>query len=297
MVNSSDPFNRTAGPPIGPALIVGIISVLSALVVGGVLFFSSSYTYLIFFSVMIAAFVVGGAIVLGLRFTKLRSVRLVIFLAMLGGLLMYGTYRYLEYADFVSFAREDLYLDDPRMDDTRADKFINSFFKEETGYDGILGFWLWQAQEGMEITSTSRYSRTTSSSTLSKELTIGYWVLEILIAIGIPTGLAVSRAKQPFCEETGKWLEFETVKGRIPYKSMEFFDEAVARRDFNTIGSLLEDSRMWRASLQIQIGRCTEQSPDGILRVTRLEGRNTRVVYEDILTRDEFSNLLASAPQ
>lgn len=293
---SSDPFNKGKGFPVGNAVIATIITVLGAIVVGALLQLSAIYvTYLIIGSVVIAALLIGVIVMWTVRLFKIRHIGLAVFLAMLGGLLMYGTYRYIEYGTFMHYEREYIYEVEPRMDDARANKLISSWLIEETGYDGPIGFFLWQADQGLEISSTR--STRSSSTTLNKELTLGYWGLEILLALVLPVMMVLERVKHPFCEETGTWMSFNTVNGRIAYNSIASFDEAVSRRDFASIGQLLETSKMWRANLKIDLGRCTEHSPDGIIRVTRLEGRATRVVYEDIITRDEFNTILSNAPQ
>lgn len=179
--------------------VLGVILLLLFAVVGGVgvgvvLLLSSRVVYLIFASVMIAAVVGGWMVALAARLGKVRVAGVAFLFGLLTGVLIYGTYRYGQYLDERQIAREQILAEAPSLKPDEVEQLIDEVLVEETGYSGFVGMTLLDAEAGMTVVPTRGSS--SAELTLNKELTIGYWAMEILI-MTLGTGFAaMSRSKQ-----------------------------------------------------------------------------------------------------
>lgn len=273
-----------------PLLIIGTL--ISGIGVGVLLFYSAKVVYLIFASIIIAAALAGLVLMLFVKVGKVRAGRVALVFGALAGLLTYGTYWYLDYSDVRELFRQDIYREEPKADPVLVEQAIDDFFREETGSDGIVGYALLAANEGMTITRASS-SSDTGGFTLSRELTMGYWVLEILIALGVPAGIVLGQTNQPFCEETNRWLTF-TKLGHVPKDSFDTFLDALQAGDFRQAGSYMQ-AKQTRGlpRLTIHGGRCHEQSPEGRIKITaQHRGRNnTQEIFNRVVPAGDYEAL------
>ena len=281
--------------PLLGAIMLILATVVGGFAVGGLLYFSSLYLYLICFSVAIAGAIGGGLLWLVVRVTKVRDSFIVGAMALALGLLSYGTYRYLEYNAFRTEVRQVIYEEEPNADPVLVENYIDEVLVEETGQSGLLGFLAIQAEEGLSMNFRSRYSSSSSSGipiSLSPPLTVVYWIVEILIISLVGMGTAAGAVNHPFCEETNNWLKFEKLSGRIPSESIEAFAEALSREDYGTAASLLENRRMMsQPFLTIEVGRCHDKSPEARLKITRQSGRNSDVIIDGMISAADYHAL------
>lgn len=287
--------SRSKLPIFGLILLV-IMSVGGGIAVGALLGFTARFVYLIFASIIIAAALGGWVLMLAVRVGKVRSGAAVVLFGVIMGALIYGTYRYVEYMDFREAVRQEIYAEEPSADPQLVEEFIDiDFLKAETGSEGFMGFTALQAEEGMTVTRTSDTSDS-GGITLSKELTIGYWVLEILIALGVGTGIALGQTNQPFCESTNKWLKYQKM-GQVPKEAIDSFMSAVQQGDFGQAGTYLQSKNpKGLPKLIVESGRCDDQSPDGRIKVTahRPGRNNTQEMLNTTISAEQFNNLQRS---
>lgn len=278
--------------------ISGIIIAFLCLIIVGIgggilLFLSSKITYLIFLSPLIAALVVGAIMGQALKIGKVRDGLAAAIMAGVMGVLAYGTYRYAEYLDFVQVFHDETVADYGELtveEHAELDVFINEMLVADTGQSGFIGFVLMQGQQGMTVEST-RVGR--SPTTWSKEMTLLYWGAEILGFLLIPAGMALGTTSEPFCEDTGNWMEFKkigTVAGNYSGEFLNLLNQ----------GAFLDAARVMRhnngsgnGSLTIRVGRCHSESPEAMIRIKQQNGRNEKEILKQTITPEQYNDLIS----
>ncbi len=298
-IRSSSPViveEKTKLPFLGAIGLI-LVTAIGGFLIGGGLYLSSLEFYAIIASVAIAGGLGGGLMWLVIKATKVRDTFIVGILAFVFSLLAYGTYRYLEYDGFRSDFRQAIYEEEPNADPVLVEEYIDEILVEETGQPGLLGFLIIQAQEGLSMTFSSRYSSRDSGVplTLSPALTVIYWFFEILIMTVAAAFIADNAAAHPFCDDTNHWLKFEKLKGRVPRESIEAFGNALSREDYAAAAGLLEKRRfISQPFLVVEVGRCHEKSADALLKITRQQGRSSKVIVNDPIPADAYKALVST---
>lgn len=289
---------RSKLPFLGTILLL-LTALAGGVAAGGLLYFSSLYAYVVIGSVGLAGGLCGLLMIGVIKVGKVRDGVVVAFLGLMMGLLAYSTFRYLEYLAFRQDVRQMIYQEEPSADAQLVEAYIDDVLVQETGRPGLIGFWIYEAQQGLSLTMRSRYSSSNSGIpiSLSPQLTVIYWIVEILITGGVAAVLAADAAGKPFCEETNRWLKFEKLRGHVPKESFPAFSEALENEDFATIASLLEERRsMSHPRLLIEVGRCHQKSQQALLRITREDGRNTEVIMNSSVPNFVYEELTRHAP-
>lgn len=280
-----------SGGSAGGAILLLIASVVGGLAVGALLFLTSKLLYLIIASIAIAGALAGLILSLIFQWAKIRNVALAWIFGILIGLIMYGTFRYAEYLDFVQETRR---LADEEagvgvVSDDDLNTFIDEFLLEETGSSGLIGFFRLQAKEGMTIQRTSA-SASSDGITLNQELTVAYWIIEVLIAVGVPIGMAARQAKQYFCEQSNTWLKMRGI-GVVLKNEQDNFLKLLQSGYFADAGRLIQAKGRSNPLMTVEVGRCDEYAADGFIRVTRQVGNNRKVMVDTKVSRDAFNAL------
>lgn len=275
-------------------LILGTMA--GGLAVGALLFATSLVTYLIFASPVIAAALGGAVLIAVVRVGKVRNPRVVIVFGLLIGALLYGTYRYLEFLYIVyDYAGQNNGLNEsPSV--SGFVQVVVDVVKQGGALDTFVKFIQAEADQGITITSSSNYGSSSldEGTPLSTPVTIGYWVLEILLCLGIPAGMAYNAAKAPFCEDANHWLRYKDI-GRVERKTMNDFVQALQARNYQQAAPHLANKRFIRSPyLRVQMARCDEQSEEIYLKIIRIAGRQQRVLGNYTLTPSQYNDLRAT---
>ncbi|MBZ0288170.1 MAG: hypothetical protein K8I30_11195 [Anaerolineae bacterium] len=277
--------------PIAGLLLLIIGTLIGGVGVGLLLFLTSKFVYLIFASIILTGALAGAVLIAAVQVGKVRSGAAAIFFGIITGALLYGTYRYVEYLDVRQLFRDEIYAEDPKAASEDVEALIDEFLESETGSSGFVGLVRLDAKEGMTISRVS--SSSDMGTPLSTELTVGYWVLEILIALGIPAGMALGATNRQFCEDTNRWFIYRRL-GQVKQESMDAFMSAIQQGDFRLAGSLLvEKGRTPMPYLMVEAGRCSDQAREGRLRVTvyRPGRNNTQQIVNTTIPAADYTAL------
>lgn len=302
---SSSPTMMASVSPIaqeskGGINLLGILLLLITAIVGGVavgagLHFSGRFVYLIFASVFLAALLAGFFMKTAVRIGKVRNQLVVIVFSILMGLVAYGSLRYGDYLWFQEEVRSSVRETDPRATNDEIDTFTDIILQDETGATGFEGFIRLEAQEGLSISSSRNYTSTNDEGlVLSEPITIGYWIIEILIMIGVPLMAGLSQTKEIFCDSNNDWLHFVTV-GSVSQADWSNFLQALQVSDFQTARTFIAvNGDFKRPYLNVEKGDCGAEQPTGILRVTSMStdrrGRaDNQKILEMTLARSTYN--------
>jgi len=275
------------GLPI--ALIIGAIG---AVAIGAALFYSGKLIYLIFVSVIIAAALVGTVAVIAMSIGKVRNNILAFLLGAIIGIGAYGAYRVIEYLDFIQETKNEVHKEDPTAKDADIEVFINYQLRLETGDDGFIGFTKYMAQEGFSVTRATSSSSSSSGLDIKDGLAWGYWGLEVLImAFGGGLG-AISKSKQPYCREEGRWLKYQP-QAQVPREYADAFMMAFKNGDLRGAAQYLQpiDRNAPLPKLYIELGRCNDQVPDGVVKITALRPQVKNKSNDQVLFDGEVGNV------
>jgi hypothetical protein len=250
------------GLPI--ALIIGAIG---AVAIGVALFYSGKVIYLIFVSVILAAALAGSVAVIAVAVGKIRNNLVAFILGALIGLTMYGTYRVAEYLDFLQVSKDEIRAGDSSYSDADMDRVIEFVLRSETGDAGFIGFTKYMAQEGFSVTRA-----TSSSSTgidIKDGLAWGYWGLEVLIVVFTGGLMAITKSKMPYCTEESRWLKYK-ISGEVIQPNLDYFMGAFKNNDLRAAAQMLQpmNNKSPLPKLLLEVGRCNDQTPDGIVKIT-----------------------------
>jgi hypothetical protein len=295
-VSYEHPSGRAAQKTTSTAPVAGVLLLLVFAVVGGVgagvlLFFSSTFIYLIFFSPILAAGLAGLIVDQGVRFGKIRDSFTAVLFGLLIGFLLYGTFRYAEYIDFRREVREEILQIQPGADFDWIDSFIDDGLRQDTGYSAFPGYVVMTAREGMSLTLRSRSTRQELDFTIGEGLTVIYWGVEILIMLIVPAGMANRGANQPFCEGENTWLKFKKI-GYVPGILAESFIGSLRAGDFYTAGSYIENKGVKVPRLDVEAGRCGDHAPTAQLRVLVNKGNDREAIIVANISATEYNSLI-----
>ena len=298
------------------ALIIGAIGGVAT---GVALFFSGKLVYLILVSAIFAGVIAGGFAVLAVKLGKIRNGLLGFLLGILIGAIAYSAYWGAEYVnailDYGNFARDEIRnamgVSQSPETDKQVEEFLDSILEQETGstgfiglmkaFDlelndltnniGIIGYVSFQAQEGFSISRVGRGS-SSSEAPIKDGLAWGYYGLElVIIAIGSAL-MASGSARQAFCTEQNRWLKLKPV-AQVLDPAINPFMQAFQNGDLRAAAQYIQpvDARSPLPKLHIEVGRCSEQSIDGSLKITFITRNNKNQNTEKVLFNGEISQI------
>lgn len=256
------------------AVVVGVL-------IGALLFMSSKLIYLICLSPIIAAGIGGWIMMQAIKLGKVRHGLVTLLFGLALGGVAYGTFRYGEYLDFRTATREAILSENVNIDSSNVDFVLDAILEEETGSPGFFGFVTLQARSGMTLTNR-RAATGGDGIVVNQQLTIAYWVLEIILMLAIAGVLASSQAGEPFCEDTNQWLKMREI-GQVSKEYMEEFLQLLQAEDFRSAGRLIEHGKVKSKSLlKVEAGHCHDQAPEARLRIKAYMTSGSRSREEDV---------------
>ncbi len=298
------------------ALIVGAIGGVAT---GVALFFSGKLVYLILVSAIFTGIIAGGFAMLAVKLGKIRNGLLGFLLGILVGAIAYEAYwgaeyvnAIIEYGDFArDQIREAMGVSQSPETDQQVEEFLDGILEQETGstgfiglmkaFDielndltnnvGIIGYVSFQAQEGFSISRVG--SGSSSSQTPIKDgLAWGYFGIELLIMCIGSALLGSWSARQAFCTEQNRWLTLKPV-AQVLEPAINPFMQAFQNGDLRAAAQYIQpvNARSPLPKLHIEIGRCSEQSIDGSLKITFITRSNKNQTIEKVLFNGEISQI------
>jgi hypothetical protein len=290
----NDPFSGDGhGLPFTGILLGLVVALVGGAAVGVALFFSSTITYLICISPLIAGGAAGALLSGAMHIGRVRDGMAAVLFGLLMGAALYGGYRYTEYWDFRNDVADVAREEEPSATDEEISIGIDLILEEETGSTGFIGFTKYSAKQGMSITWNSRYSSNDGAdTTFGERETVIYWVVELLLVMAVPIGMALNRTDHPYCHDVDNWLKFEDL-GRVSREDMDAFLRAYENRDYFNARNLLTQNRKLKPALKVEVGRCGPQSGTAMARLTvvQKDSRNNKVLTVEKVPVQAYSDL------
>jgi hypothetical protein len=290
------PVARSKVPILGLILLI-LFSVVIGIAIGALVAAIRVYAhfYLVLAFPIFMGALAGGAISAVAKVGKVRSGAVAIFFGLLAGIIMYGTYRYGQYF----LEKQQFYNDHPKVDRAQLDVAIDESLKDETGQAGFIGYIISTAKDGIRIVPTSSATSSSSSSNLvlSGPLAYGYWVVEILIILGVAAATAGKSASVPFCDRDGRFFATQNV-GRVPKDSADQFMLMAKAGDWQNATLLLDRSRskVNYPYLEVRVDKCpacnTNPLPLSIVRKMSSKKNTDKVIFKATLTPTQYGDLV-----
>lgn len=194
--------------PLFGLMMMLVLGAIAAVAVGMALWAAENFIglYLILVFPGIASFLLGGVLAFGVRVGKVRSPFIAVVIAILAGVLTMFVYHFAGY--YITFRGEVrsvmIEQGSPNPTDRDVDDLVDLVLLDEVGQTGFIGYMQLIAREGISIT------RATSSSSSGVPITGAgvwiYWVVEVLIVVGISAVIVGNAASHPFNEATKSCL-------------------------------------------------------------------------------------------
>lgn len=288
-------YRASGAAPAGGIVLLLLISVVSGVVVGGILWAVDNFLslYLVVLFPLLAGVIVGGILTLVVRGVKIRSPLAAGLIGLIGGLLIYSTYHSaLYYINFRGEAREAL-VEGGSQAPTEADvdELTNAFLRAEVGDTGLVGYLKLAAQEGITITRATSIS-SESGIELKDNVLLGYWGLELLlVALGVAVA-AGHAANEPFDENAGAWYGAPMLLAATTPKSRKELLNALKDGDYQRAGSLLTTQELKYPRIEIVTRRAQDPTADVYVQVrtAQRQGRFT-IDRRGVMTANEFALL------
>jgi len=297
VMTDAAPARRRGRLPLTGLILLLLMAVVGGAAVGAALHFSGRYLYLIFVSVILAAALIGGLMTVPVTYGRVRSGAAAFIFGLLAGVIVYNTYWVLDYTYQMQLWREEYRaLEGDAASDEMINRLIDSFIlEEETGSTGFVGYVRLTIQEGLNISDASDSITNPSEEgmNIGTELTIGYYVLEILIITLGPAFFAASRTDAPFCDDTGRYMRFQGVGG-VKREEADQFLSLLQADNFVGAGALMGKRG---GVIQVEIGRCQPTSPTAIMKVKQQQGRSTKEIFNGTISGAQADALTSGRMQ
>lgn len=266
-------------------LLTTLVAIISGVLVGLGLQFSSQFFYLYIAQPLVIAAIAGFAIQFAIHIGKLRHAPTALLLGLLAAILLYGTYRVSEYFEFRRIIADEILQIEPTLSQPDTDFFIDEFLREETGRGGLLGFIQLQANEGLSVSYRSRGELFRTNPFF----TYVYWFVEIILIIGLIMLMALDRARKPYCVETGNWLRLKKV-GYLPQEKLDEFLNAINSGNYELAAQVIDPKN--KSNIPVQIAMCNPNANEGLLKVEYEAGRDSKDIIEETIASGKLVGLI-----
>ncbi|CAG0927422.1 hypothetical protein TFLX_00458 [Thermoflexales bacterium] len=233
ILSPSKPSGKFSLPGMVVALAGGIAVVVSFGAIFSLITSAISFSIPLVVPAMLGAVVGYATMKLGTSFGRCRNPKLAVSVAIIAGVVAWGTQYVIDYGRFRSVAFATIVHELPQATSQQVDHFVDQWLQEETGQSGLVGFMFLKADsESIEITS-HQYGVPLAGFRLSGFSLVIYWLIELLMIVGLAAYINRSYAKQPYCDQCETWRDYEVPMLGSP----EHVDEAITafqRRDIPT---------------------------------------------------------------
>jgi hypothetical protein len=222
---------------------------------------------------------------------KVRAPLVAAVIGLVGGLAGQVTKYAVDYQFFRQRVAEAFADESPG---TEVGPALDEYLRQHTGSAGFVGFLKFQAEKGITLKNHGD-----KGIELTGAAVWVLWIVELLIAGGTAAGLAVARAKEPFCEKCSRWYDRDEAVAEGAAERWKDVVAAVERGD--AAGALAaRGERTPKARAVLRLVACSKcEAHEPVLRIvvgTRLDTKkpNEKRVYES-LVRHELGRALREA--
>jgi hypothetical protein len=229
------PYKPSNVAPASGVQLTLLISILSAVLSGGILSFVARFFYLIILFPAVLGGAIGFASSIGVKKGKVRNPLIAAGIAAIAALVGYGSLNYGQYLTFRQSAAEEI----TKSGGTTAanmDELIDKVLSDETGNKGFVGYIQFSAKQGMQITR----SRGGNGIKLDETFTYIYWLIELAIIEGIAIWIATKAASEPFCEQSQDWYQAAGSIASVNLDNQDRLIKALNTDDFALAATFLK---------------------------------------------------------
>lgn len=284
------PSGKVGG--VGIALLVGVGLGLG-IAAGAIFHFVGRLFYLILLFPAVWGALLGAALAAAVRAGKCRSLTLAAVWGVLAPVASYAAYHSLENWHMRSQVRKALLKQEGATPEGVEEQYREAL-REEYGGSGFWAELALRAEQGMSIGRAGR-SRPDSKPLITGIGMYVYWGIELAVMALISSLMAVSAARQPFCEGCQAWYEKKEVATLDDGRAPEGL-RALARRDFRAFGASLGPG-----THALSLERCPACSASPVRVVVEAvtqdkKGNATRKkVFDEMFDRAEANAFVAEA--
>lgn len=270
-----EPSNRLSFVGFVAMLVVGV---LFAVILGAIAAAVGTAIYLVPLSAIILAFLAGGVAQIAVRVGRVRAPLFAFVVGLVLGVIVYGSYRVGNYI----YALYQISQLTPSKNADIVQNLLDArdeleivIARETDGSSGLIGFILFEASEGMEI--TRGFSSSSSSLTLDRNATLALWGGEFLLVLLWSAFAARSQARKPYLEKYNRWLSKADYRrlGTVDLRQKEAFMQRLETGDFRGAGFLVMPAPS-AGQLWIDVARVGENEENVLLKLTEPTGRSRR---------------------
>ena len=230
----SDAPNRSA------MILFVLIAVPLGVLVGGIYYLVAQLVPLIMVDTFISALVALAVMAVLQRKAAIAKPILALMFALIFSVVIYVTYRYLNYQWFRTDAVR--YLQTTyQLGSAATVQKLEAWLLENTGHRGLVGYLVLQAQEGIGLTPLIGYQGIVAplgtGFRLTGVLVWLFWLLEFLVIVGLLSWLGPASAKYPFASAGVSRLGNQL--GTVPLAQSDEFVHRLQIEDFDAAWALI----------------------------------------------------------
>lgn len=286
-----------------PFLIMTVIGLIIAAVLGVAAMLIAQSIYLVPLSPLIMAAAAGVLAAFVTRAGKNRSPLLAALIGLSIGLTLYGVYRYSEYVHVLYTVeaqrnpKGDIFANlQGALSPSNIAQVDRTLRNDGIAEQGFVGYVLWSASEGMQITRLSASSSSSGGLFLDRNMTLGYWGLEFLIVVGAALYAALQAARAPYDENQRRWIKDDQFRlfGTVDASMEKDFVRALEEGHWQRAGSLMMPG-ISGGAVTVLGYKLGDDFGDVLLRVNTTKRNRQQQSAQGVLSMSEFKSLLASA--
>jgi hypothetical protein len=185
----------TSLPAVGFGLMV-FVALVGGVLLGYGLYYSTYYAYAIVVSAWVAAFIGGSLLRIGIQLGGVRHARSAFWVGLIMGLVLYGTYRYALYQDYVGQLSQESVRPGIVFPSEEAVAFADDALERLTEQRSIVGHMLLSLRVPvlLSVENEILYPEGNFSSD-DQDLGVGLLIVEILFAVLTPARMAANTAQ------------------------------------------------------------------------------------------------------
>jgi hypothetical protein len=259
-------------PRLIDAFLAAIIAAIAGLIIGGLVAIISRELYLICIFPIVIVVVATTIMFQAFRTGRVKNASVRVAIGILMALMIIGSYRGVKYA---LFRRE--------IEQGVSAQKVDAVLKSETGQTGILGYYIYLAQER----STLRYKG--AGLGISGPVVWIYWLAEAAAILLILPGVAYN-FDQVYCDEHDKPFK-EILVGFVPTAATTNFVGMVKASNFKSASQMIAriDKAQGYPHLQINIEKCPVCETDPVLKATyRPNQKDKEVQINQRISADDY---------
>lgn len=296
------PYKPSNIVPFTGLLILIVAAIIGGAAVGILVSFVERLVYLIILFPILMGLAGGFILANAIRLGKVRNPLVGAIFGVVIGILIYGSYHFAGYLNFREEVKT-MILEDAGItaadilpeDWVYLDEFIDTFLEEEYGQPGFLGYMMLAAEEGVSISPMT--SSNDKGINLGQTGTWIYWVVELLIIVGIALVGGRNAALNPYCENCDQWMEKEKLIGTLPTASGGLAAMLAKQGDFRQLGESLALEPLPIPHIGVYVSACARNCMSGARLLVKSSHLNNKhqvvhsVQADGMLTAAQYNDL------